>query len=85
MAGHKRLYVHPRAMHIIYTIYIYFLNHRFHIIGKYVQNYLYRLSADMANIGPIPIPIIGQSLAITNVYILIAVNFMDIAWQKHRI
>ena len=41
-----------------------FLNYRFHTIGKYVQNYRYRLSTDMANIGPIPIPIpiIGQSL-----------------------
>ena len=39
-----------------------FLNHRFHAIGKHVQNYRYRLSTDMANIGPIPIPIIGQSL-----------------------
>ena len=38
-----------------------FLNHRFHTIGKYVQNYRYRLSTDMANIGPIPIPTIGQS------------------------
>ena len=37
-----------------------FLNYRFHTIGKYVQNYRYRLSTDMANIGPIPI--IGQSL-----------------------
>ena len=43
-----------------------FLNHRFHTIGKYVQNYRYRLSTDMANIGPIPI--IGQSL--TNLSII---------------
>ena len=28
------------------------LNHRFHTIGKYVQNYRYRSSTDMANIGP---------------------------------
>ena len=44
-----------------------FLNHRFPTIGKYVLNYRYRLSTDMANIGPIPIPIpiIGQSLKIS--------------------
>ena len=61
---HKRLYVHPRAMHInAYNLYsVNFLNHRFHTIGRYVQNHRYRLSTDMANIGPIPIPIIGQSL-----------------------
>ena len=41
-----------------------FLNHRFHTIGKYIQNHRYRLSTDMANIGPIPIPIIGQSLGL---------------------
>ena len=41
MAGHKRLYVHLRAMHIIYTAGI-FSNHRFHTIGKYVENYRYR-------------------------------------------
>ena len=58
---HKRLYVHPRAVH--YNLYsITFPNYRFHTIGKYVQNYRYRLSTDMANIGPIPI--IGQSLII---------------------
>ena len=37
-----------------------FLNHRFHTIGKYVQNYRYRLSTNMANINLIPI--ISQSL-----------------------
>ena len=48
-------------MHDAYNLYsMNFLNHRFHTIGKYVQNYRYRLSTDMANIGPIPI--IGQSL-----------------------
>ena len=47
-----------------YNLYsVNFLNHRFHTIGKYVQNYRYRLSTDMANIGPIPI--IGQSLRLT--------------------
>ena len=47
-----------------YNLYsVTFLNYRFHTIGKYVQNYRYRLSTDMANIGPIPIPIIGQSLS----------------------
>ena len=46
-----------------YNLYsVNFLNHRFHTIGKYVQNYRYRLSTDTANIGPMPIPIIGQSL-----------------------
>ena len=46
-----------------YNLYsVNFFNHRFHTIGKYVQTYRYRLSTDMANIGPIPIPIIGQSL-----------------------
>ena len=57
---HKRLYVHPRGAYNLYSVT--FLNYRFHTIGKYVQNYRYRLSTDMANIGPIPIPIIGQSL-----------------------
>ena len=43
-----------------YNLYsVNFLNYRFHTIGKYVQNYRYLLSTDMANIGPIPI--IGQS------------------------
>ena len=59
---HKRLYVHPftRDAYSLYSVN--FLNHRFHTIGKYVKNCRYRLSTDMANNGPIPIPIIGQSL-----------------------
>ena len=52
--------VSTRDAHNLYSVT--FLNYRFHTIGKYVQNYQYRLSTDMANIGPIPIPIIGQSL-----------------------
>ena len=44
-----------------YNLYrVTFLNYRFHTIGKDVQNYQYRLSTDLANIGSIPI--IGQSL-----------------------
>ena len=60
---HKRLYVHPCAMHIYNLYSANILNHQFHTIGKYVQNYRYRLSTDMANIGPIPI--IRQSLVFT--------------------
>ena len=61
---HKRLYVRA-STHGANNLYsVTFLNYRFHTIGKCVQNYRYRLSTDMANIGPIPIPIIGQSLII---------------------
>ena len=55
---HKGTRASTRDAYNLYSVN--FLNHRFHTIGKYVQNYLYRLSTDMANIGPIPI--IGQSL-----------------------
>ena len=65
-----------------YNLYsVNFLNHRFHTIGKYVQNYRYRLPTGNANIGPIPI--IGQSLVLNTLIVLKELFFRPVTWRKY--